>query len=102
MTCDRGRRGQKEFGLSIVPWRRLLKLTDLIHYRALGRGGVRCRENSKMDSKMSCLFPSPPYTPPIILSTVNLMASSPMVRLCNLTHVTLRKEDYQEVHSLMA
>lgn len=43
MTCDRGRRGQKEFGLSMVPWRRLLKLTDLIRYRALGKGGVQRR-----------------------------------------------------------
>ena len=49
MTCDRGRRGQKESGLSIGLCRRLLKLTDLICYRILGRGGGQCRQDSKMD-----------------------------------------------------
>ena len=49
MTCDRGRRGQKESGLSIGLRRRLLKLTDLTCYGILGRGGGQCRQNSKMD-----------------------------------------------------
>lgn len=94
MTCDRGRQGQEEFGLTMALWRRFLKLTDLLRYRVLGREGCCAAGWSPLVLPLSLT----PILTCTTLSAVNLMAFSAMVRLCSMTWVTLRKEDYQHVY----